>query len=125
MSSFQNSFTPIFIVTSLIILIIGIVCIQFLDRLFAGSSNLNSIRMFGFAVILNINILVFLIMSFSRIKFAEGTEGPQGNKGARGNDGKPAGVSLCSVKYETVQEKKNNIRTLEELDLKNPYISDD
>ena len=124
-TTFQKLFTPIFIVTSLFILIGGLVGLQFLDRLFAGSKNLNAIRMFGITVIINIIILIFLIMSFSKVNFAQGSIGPTGNKGDRGREGTPGGLEICGKKYQTVEEKKMYEKTLAELDMKNPLINDD
>ena len=124
MSSFQNLFTPIFIFISLAIAIAGLVCLQLLDKLFAGSNNLNAIRMFGITIIINIIILIFLIMSFSKVKFKEGPSGPQGNKGSRGLGGTPGGLNICSTKYQNVQEKRTYERSIKQLDMKNPLISD-
>jgi len=124
MSSFQNLFTPIFIFISLAIVIGGLICLQLLDRLFAGSNNLNSIRMFGITVMINIIILVFLIMSFSKVKFNEGPSGPQGNKGSRGLGGNPGGLNICGNKYQNVEEKRDYERSILQLDMKNPLISD-
>jgi hypothetical protein len=123
MPSFQVLFTPIFIVSALVILIGGLVFMQILDRLFAGSQNLNAIRMFCITVIINIIILVFLIMSFSKIKFTEGPSGPQGNKGERGSEGNPGGLEVCGKKFQNVAEKKMYERSIVQLDLKNPLIS--
>ena len=123
MASFQELFTPIFIVISLFILITGLVGLQFLDRLFAGSKNINAIRMFGITILVNIIILVFLIMSFSKVKFVEGTHGPTGNKGNRGKEGVAGGLQICGKKYQTVEEKRTYERQIASLDLKNPLIS--
>ena len=124
MSSFQNLFTPIFIFISLAIVIGGLICLQLLDRLFAGSNNLNSIRMFGITIMINIIILVFLIMSFSKVKFNGGPSGPQGNKGSRGLGGNPGGLNICGNKYQNVEEKRDYERSILQLDMKNPLISD-
>jgi len=125
MSSFKDLFTPIFIFVSLCILISGLVGLQFIDRLFVGSKNLNAIRMFGIALLVNIIILVFLIMSFSKVKLAPGSDGPVGNKGERGGVGIPGGLSVCGKKYQTVEEKKDYEKTIKGLDLKNPLILDE
>ena len=124
MASFQELFTPIFIIISLCILVAGLVGLQFLDTLFAGSKNINAIRMFGITILINIIILVFLIMSFSKVKFMQGMSGPTGNKGARGSEGEPGGLSVCGKKYQTVEEKKIYEKSVEELDLKLPLIND-
>jgi len=121
----NDFFTPIFIIVSLIILIVGVIGLKFLDTLFAGSKNLTSIKLFGISIIFNIIILIFIIMSFSKIKFQRGPQGPRGNKGIKGNIGKPGGLQVCSQIYETVQEKKAFERSLNYLDLKPPLINDD
>ena len=54
MSSYQQLFTPIFITISICILIAGTVGLQFLDKLFAGSQNVNANRLFGITIIINI-----------------------------------------------------------------------
>ena len=58
-STMRELFTPIFIVIALCIFIAGIVGIQMLDRLFIGSKNLNAIRMFALAILINIIIYLF------------------------------------------------------------------
>ena len=125
MSSFKTLFTPIFIVIALIIFIIGIVFLQVLDSIFAGSQNLSIIRLFCISIIININILIFLIMSFSKIKLQVGPQGPTGNKGSKGYQGKPGGLSVCGVNYVTVEEKKKEVKALNYLDLKPPLINRD
>ena len=123
-STFQDLFTPIFIIIAIFIFIAGIVGMQFLDKIFAGSKNLNAIRMFALALTINIIVLFFIIMSFSKVKFAPGTSGPQGNKGSRGNDGTPGGLSVCQVKARTAQEQKAHVKSANYLDLKPPFLED-
>lgn len=118
----QELFTPVFIFIALCIFIAGIVGIQMLDRLFQGSQNLNAIRMFALAILINIIILIFILMSFSKVKFAQGGQGPQGNRGLRGNTGKNGGINLCTKKYQTAEEKKAFIRSNDYLDLKQPIL---
>jgi hypothetical protein len=125
MSSFQELFTPIFIVISLCILIAGLVGLQLLDKLFAGSKNISAIRMFGITILVNIIILVFLVMSFSKVNFAEGSMGPTGNKGEKGLEGSPGGLSVCGKKYQTVEEKKSYQKSIEKLDMNLPLINFD
>jgi membrane-bound ClpP family serine protease len=120
--SLQDLFTPIFIILAIIIFIVGIIGMQFLDRLFAGSKNLNAIRMFALAGIINIIILLFILMSFSKVKFTPGNQGPQGNKGNRGSLGKNGGVNLCNKKYQTAEEKKTFQRSNDYLDIKPPVL---
>lgn len=125
MASYQDIFTPLFIVISLFIIIGGLVGIQLLDRLFTGSKNLNVIRMFGFSILLNIVILLFLIMSFSKVKLQQGYQGPQGNKGYQGYQGDNGGLQVCGKKYQTVEEKKTYERALNYIDMKSPLIVTD
>jgi len=123
MVSYQDIFTPLFIVLSLCIFIGGIVGIQLLDRLFAGSKNLNAIRMFSLSILINIIILLFLIMSFSKVKFNQGDKGPQGNKGESGRKGPDGGFQLCKPKVQTVEEKKVYEKTINYIDLKPPLLN--
>jgi hypothetical protein len=123
-TTFQDLFTPIFIFTALCIFIAGIVGLQFLDRLFYGSKNLMAIRLFAITIILNVIILIFLIMSFSKVKFSVGKMGPQGNKGERGYDGPPGGINICITKPQIVQEKKARERAKNYLDTKPPFLED-
>lgn len=124
-TTFQTLFTPIFIIVALAIFIGGIVVLQVMDKLFAGSKNLTIIRIFCICIIFNIMILVFLIMSFSKIKFQIGPQGPTGNKGLKGGKGVPGGIKPCGVKYQTVEEKKSFEKSLDYLDLKPPLINTD
>ena len=121
--SYEVLFTPIFIVISLSIFIAGIVGIQFLEKLFHGSNNLVSIKIFAISVLVNIVIFVFLLMSFRRVKFTPGKAGPTGNRGDRGSDGRDGGLSVCGVQYQKVQDKKQFERQLNYLDLKPPVIT--
>jgi len=125
MESYQELFTPIFIIITIVILMIGVICLKFLDVLFAGSKYLTAIKLFGISIIVNILILIFIIMSFSKIKFQRGPQGPTGNKGNKGNKGRDGGLQVCDKTYETVQEKKAFQRSLNYLDLKPPFINDD
>ena len=118
----QELFTPIFIISAICIFIVGIIGIQMLDKLFHNSPNLNAIRLFGITIIINIIILVFILMSFSKVKFSAGARGPKGNKGARGYSGPDGGINLCNPRYQSAQEKKAFELSNNYLDLKPPLI---
>jgi len=118
----KSLFTPIFIMIAICIFIFGIIGVQMLDRLFLGSPNLNAIRLFGITIILNIIIFVFIIMSFSKVKFAVGSQGPQGNKGSQGGYGIDGGLNICKPKYQTAQDKKAFEHSINYLDTKPPLI---
>jgi hypothetical protein len=123
-ATLQDLFTPIFVVVALMIFIGGIVGMQFLDKLFAGSKNLQAIRIFALSITLNIIILIFILMSFSKIKFVVGPNGPQGNKGERGMDGMPGGLIVCKPNARIAQEQKALIKSDQYLDLKQPYLEE-
>lgn len=123
-ATLQDLFTPIFIVIALMIFIGGIVGMQFLDKLFAGSKNLQAIRIFAISIVLNIIILIFIIMSFSKIKFIAGPSGPQGNKGERGGEGTSGGLVVCKPNPRTAREQKALKKSDQYLDLKPPYLED-
>lgn len=125
MSTYKDLFTPIFIVVALALFIGGIVVLQVLDKLFHGSKNLPMIRIFCISMILNILIIVFLIMSFSRVKLQTGPQGPTGNKGQQGYEGKPGGLQVCTKKFQTIEEKKTLIKSENYLDLRPPLIKND
>ena len=124
MSSFQETFTPFFIIISLIILICGLVLLQFISKLFIGSKNLNAIQMFGITILVNIIILIFLVMSFSKVNLRQGPQGPQGNKGSRGSKGEPGTLPVCVKKEQTAEDKKYNIKKISDsqFDTKLPLI---
>ena len=121
--TFNDFFTPIFIIVTLVILIGGIIGLKILDTLFAGSNHLTAIRLFGISILFNIIILIFIIMSFSKIKFQRGLQGPIGNKGKKGNIGRPGTLQVCNKTYETIREKKLFEKKLHYLDVKLPYIN--
>jgi Na+/H+-translocating membrane pyrophosphatase len=123
-ATLQDLFTPIFITVTLMIFIGGIVGMQFLDKLFAGSKNLQAIRIFAISIILNIIILIFILMSFSKIKFVVGPNGPQGNKGYRGMEGAAGGLVVCKPNARTAQEQKALKKSEQYLDLKPPYLEE-
>jgi hypothetical protein len=125
MATYKDLFTPIFIIVALALFIGGIVVLQVLDRLFHGSKNLPMIRIFCISLILNVIIIVFLIMSFNRVKIEPGPQGPTGNKGQQGYEGKSGGLLTCTQKYQTIEEKKTIIRDKNYLDTRPPLLKTD
>ena len=123
MTTFQDFFTPIFIIASLFIFIVGIVVLKVIDNLFKGSKLAPIIRIFFIGCILSLQILMFLVMSFNKVKFQQGPKGPTGNKGKQGDIGDPGGLQVCDKTYETVEEKKTFERALNYLDTKPPIIN--
>ena len=123
--AFKDVFTPLFILIACIIFIGGILILQFIHKIFAGSNNLMAVQIFFIAIIINIIILLFLIMSFSKIKFEVGPIGPQGNKGERGFDGASGGINTCDIKVINANDKKMFENSKNYLDLKPPLIIDE
>lgn len=108
MASLKDTFTPIFIIVILIVFICGLVLLQFISKMFVGSSNLNAIQMFGITILINIIILIFLVMSFSKVSLTQGPQGPMGNKGDKGSTGTDGTLAVCSVRYQNAEDKKYN-----------------
>ena len=125
MATYKDLFTPIFIIIALSLFIGGIVILQVLDSLFHGSKNLPMIRIFCICFILNIIIIVFLIMSFNRVKIQIGPQGPSGNKGQMGSEGKSGGLLICKTKNQTIEEKKKILKDQNYLDLRPPLLKTD
>ena len=125
MTTSKDYFTPIFIVVALSLFIAGIVVLQVIDKLFHGSKNLTMIRIFCICVILNIIIIIFLIMSFNKVKIQPGPQGPAGNKGQQGPEGKTGGLQICKTKNQTIQEKKKIIKDKNYLDVRPPLLKTD
>jgi hypothetical protein len=125
MVTFQELFTPVFICLALFIFIGGLAIIQFIDRIFVNSKNRNGVRLFCLAIIINIIILLFLVMSFSKVKFQEGRRGPKGNKGYKGDEGKAGSLQNCKPKTFNVGEKKALDRAVNYIDIKPPLLNED
>ena len=122
MISYKEIFTPLFAIFALSILIGGLFVLRMIDGIFIGTPFLTAIRMFGITIILNVIILVFIIMSFARIKFERGPRGPKGNKGSRGYTGSEGKLQSCHSVYDTVQDKKAREMEMKYFDDRNPYI---
>lgn len=124
MASIKDTFTPIFIIVILIVFICGLVLLQFISKMFVGSNNLNAIQMFGITILINIIILIFLVMSFSKVNLTQGPQGPVGNKGDKGITGTDGTLAVCSVRYQNSEDKKynRNKTAAAEFDTKLPLI---
>jgi hypothetical protein len=124
MSSFQETFTPFFIIITLIVFICGLILLQFVSKIFYDSNNLNGVQMFGITLLINIIILIFLVMSFTKVNLTEGPQGPMGNKGDKGISGDNGTLAVCNSRYQDSQNKKyNHLKTTDmEYDTKLPLI---
>ena len=123
----HNTNTITIVIILFVLALAGLIFIRVLENVFRGSNNMTLIRMFGIAIILNVMILVFIIMSFKRIHFAQGPIGPKGNRGNKGNNGSNSVLNSCAI-GDTVLlsgQKKHNIRKRESLYARYPAIVDD
>ena len=93
----------------LILLLMSVVCLKFVESVFRNDRNLNLYRILTIALGLNVMIFAFIIMSYSKIKFARGSIGPQGNRGKRGPDGYSSMFNVCNNRVLNAGEKKYKI----------------
>jgi hypothetical protein len=103
-----------------ILLLICLICVIIgfiFERYIGNKGTIMFFRIMLFAVMLNVCILVFLVFSFSKVKFASGPTGPKGIRGRRGFQGKVDSVAKC-VK----QSKKLGEERLEKLKAENIII---
>lgn len=123
----HNTNTITIVLILFMISLAGLIFIRFLESIYMGSKNMTLIRMFGIAIVLNVMILAFIIMSFKRIHFAQGPVGPKGNRGNKGVNGNNAALNSCSVGDSVLLsgQKKFNIRKREAAYARYPAIVDD
>jgi hypothetical protein len=123
----HNSNTITIVIILFVLALAGLIFIRFLEDIYMGSKNMTLIRMFGIAIIINVMILVFIIITFKRIHFAQGQVGPKGNRGNKGFHGNNSVLNSCNV-GDTVLlsgQKKHNIRKRESSYARYPAIVDD
>jgi hypothetical protein len=108
-----------------IIFIIFIVIALVIERyLLINQNNKVLIRVIIFAFMLNVAILFFLVMSFSKLKFSPGPPGARGIRGRPGRSGTPSAVNGCkSVPAKLGQLKLNKRREATELILEKPFLA--
>lgn len=120
----NSYFTPIFIISAICLAIGGVVVTNFIDSIYMDNPYRKIIQLFCLCITLNIIILVFLIMSFSKVKFAMGPKGPSGIKGSSGYIGQDGHLENCGNTNISVFDKRyiDNINNY--LDLEPPTIVD-
>lgn len=111
----HNTNTIKIVIILFVIFLAGLAFIRLLEGIFLGARNIAVIRMFGICITLNVMILVFLILSFKRVRFAPGPIGPKGNRGNKGYLGEYSSLNSCSVDTSVLKsgQKKHNIRRKE------------
>ncbi len=80
----------------LFIALIGIAILTSLNKYYNKSAYYFIIQTSAIAIILNIMVAVFIILSFSKITFEPGEQGPRGIRGEKGDIGSPGGLSNCN-----------------------------
>jgi Na+/proline symporter len=125
--STHNTNTITIVIILFVLALAGLIFMRFLEGLFMNSNNKSMIRMFAIAIILNVMILVFIIISFKRIHFAKGPTGPKGNRGNKGISGENALLNSCAVGDSILLsgQKKHNIRKKEAAYSRYPAIVDE
>jgi len=115
-------FTPIVIIVLICIALGGLVITNFIDSIFIDNDYRKVIQLFCIGIILNIMIFTFLVMSFSKIKFAVGNRGPRGIKGSIGYTGQDGRLENCGKTQVSVFDKRTLDRLHNYLDLTPPTI---
>lgn len=113
-----------------LISIIVIVCLIFIAiaifierNILPNQKNRLLIRIIIFAFMINIAILIFLIMSFGKLKFSPGPAGPRGIRGRPGRTGRPNALNGCAaVPVKLGQERIRNRKVESELILEKPIL---
>jgi hypothetical protein len=81
-----------------IIICIAIICVLIaftFEKYMKDKETILFFRVMLFTILINICILIFLVFSFSKIKFTKGPKGPKGIRGRRGIRGKYDSVAKC------------------------------
>lgn len=118
----DSYFTPIFIITAICLGIGGVIVINFIDSIYMDNPYRRIIQLFCLCITLNIIILVFLIMSFSKVKYSVGPKGPSGIKGSYGYIGQDGNLENCGNAKISVFDKRHIDHINNDLDLKPPTI---
>ena len=104
----------------LAITLICIVAMMFFERYFLTKKNEKVVsRIILLCILINILILVFLVLTFSKIQFTSGPKGPRGIRGRKGHQGEIQGLNQCQkqgktlgeIKYETAKNENIKIQT--------------
>ena len=91
----------------------GLAVLLYLYNWLYTSPHRNIIIIVGIAIILNLMIFTFCVISYSHIKIAVGPQGPQGNRGPRGYEGDAGRLAVCGDLTVSASEKKFQIKNQE------------
>lgn len=101
--------SPALIGIILIVAVIGLVIMMLFERnLSPVMANMVLLRIVLLGIIINICIMVFLVYSFSRVKFVVGPRGPSGVRGLSGPLGANAEINKCAKQIKTITKERND-----------------
>jgi hypothetical protein len=108
------------------IVIIGcIVTMMAFERYFYTLPNKILIRIMLLALALNLCILLFLIFSFSKVRFDPGPQGPKGTRGRLGPKGKSSNVQGCEKQTQSLGRTKYESDRKTTIVVQNPILVPD
>jgi hypothetical protein len=96
----------------------GLSLLLYLYNWLHNNPHRNIIIIVGIAIILNMMIFTFCVVSYSHVKIAVGPQGPQGNRGPKGYDGDSGRLAVCGDLTVSASEKKFQIKNQE---LRSPH----
>jgi len=107
----------------LAITLICIVAMMFFERYFLTKKNEKVVgRIILLCILINILILVFLVLTFSKIQFTPGPKGPKGIRGRRGHQGKMQGLNQCQKQGKTLGEMKYETEKGNQIKIQTPSL---
>ena len=107
----------------LAITLICIVTMMFFERYFLTKQNEKVVgRIILLCILINILILVFLVLTFSKIQFTPGPKGPKGIRGRRGHQGKMQGLNQCQKQGKTLGEMKYETEKGNQIKIQTPSL---
>lgn len=107
----------------LAITLICIVTMMFFERYFLTKKNEKVVgRIILLCILINILILVFLVLTFSKIQFTPGPLGPKGIRGRNGHQGKMQGLNQCEKQGKTLGEMKYETEKGNQIKIQTPSL---
>ena len=96
---------------------------MFFERYLLTNKNEKTVgRIILFCILVNILILVFLILTFSKIQFTPGPRGPRGIRGRRGHQGRMDGLNQCVKQSKTLGEMKYENDKQKQIKIQKPSL---
>ena len=79
-------------------------------------------RIILLCILINVLIFVFLVLTFSKIKFNKGPIGPKGIRGRKGRQGYSNGLNQCVTKDKTLGELKYENDKQKQIKIQTPIL---